>query len=36
MFNFKGNAEQAKLLIGGETCLWAEYVDGGNIGKINT
>lgn len=31
MANFTGNAEQAKLLIGGEACLWSEYVDGTNL-----
>ncbi len=31
MSNFTGTAEQAKLLIGGEACLWSEYVDGTNI-----
>ena len=29
----EGDSEQAKLLIGGEACLWAEYVDGVNIGR---
>lgn len=28
---FKGTEEQAKLIIGGEACLWSEYVDGTNI-----
>lgn len=28
---FKGNDEQAKLLIGGEAAIWSEYVDGGNL-----
>lgn len=32
--NFTGNSEQAKLLIGGEACLWTEYVDGTNIGIL--
>jgi hypothetical protein len=32
--NILGTKEQAKLLIGGEACLWAEYVDGTNIGKV--
>ena len=31
--NFTGNEDQKKLLIGGEACLWAEYVDGTNIGQ---
>ncbi|RNA39192.1 beta-hexosaminidase subunit beta [Brachionus plicatilis] len=31
MANFTGDAEQAKLLRGGEACLWSEYVDGANI-----
>lgn len=29
---YLGTPEQAKLLIGGETCLWSEYVDANNIG----
>lgn len=29
--DFKGTEEQAKLIIGGEACLWSEYVDGTNI-----
>ena len=29
--NFTGSAEQAKLIIGGETALWTEYVDGTNL-----
>ena len=31
--NFTGTEEQKKLVIGGEVALWAEYVDGTNIGK---
>jgi hypothetical protein len=31
---FQGTEEQAKLIIGGEACLWTEYVDGTNIGII--
>jgi len=31
MANFTGTSEQAKLIIGGETALWTEYVDGTNL-----
>jgi len=29
--NFTGTPDQAKLIIGGETALWSEYVDGNNL-----
>nr|XP_022328431.1 beta-hexosaminidase subunit alpha-like [Crassostrea virginica] len=30
-YNFTGSTEQYKNVIGGEACVWAEYIDGTNI-----